>query len=110
MKNRIRHLRFPLQSFHRALQLPRDLPGIAARRQLHRPADAHTNLSRLGANFLPACFTSNNPTIRMGSTGMPRLFANSPIPARNGFILPSTVCRPSGNTSTLYPRSTASPA
>ena len=53
------------------------------------------------ANFLPDCFTSNNPSIRMGRTGRPRFTASSPIPPRNGFIFPSVVSRPSGKTSRL---------
>jgi hypothetical protein len=69
-----------LQPFHRALQFLRDLLGIAAGRKSHRLADAHNNLPRSEQTFCHACFTSNNPTIRMGSTGISEIIRQQPNP------------------------------
>jgi hypothetical protein len=43
------------------------------------------------ASFLPRLFTSNSPSMRIGTTGIAKLFASIPIPAINGRIFPSLV-------------------
>src|SRR3974377_1879441 len=55
-------------------------------------------------------FMSKSPSMRSGTTGTSSFCANIPTPERKGDGRPSCVRRPSGNTTTLYPRSTDSPA
>src|SRR2546430_3469786 len=63
-----------------------------------------TRICQGQASFFPACFSSNNPSILMGTTGTRRLFASRPIPARKGCSLPSVV-RSEEHTSELQSQS-----